>query len=85
MVQPADQRGLGGEEARPEVRVDGRRLGRQPQPLDRDVALVELVVGAEHLAGRAVAQPPQDRVLADRRRQVAGRLVGVVAVEQVVR
>ncbi len=74
VVQPAHQRGLGGEEARPEVRVDGGGLGRQPQPLDGHVALVELVVGAEHLARGTVSQPPQDRVLADRRRQFAGRL-----------
>jgi hypothetical protein len=83
VVQPPHQRGLGGEEARPEVRVDGRRLGRQPQALDRDLAVARLVARPEHLAGGAVAQAPEHHVLADRLWQLAVRQValGLLGVE----
>jgi len=70
MLQPAHERGLGGEEAFGVALVHriGQRSGAHP--LDGDVAVVEIVVREEHLAGRALAQALEHPVLADLHRHL---------------
>jgi hypothetical protein len=68
VLQLADEGRLRGEEALRIVAVDRIAGGRRADSLDRDVAALEVVVAEEDLAGRAVAEPADDAVLADVRR-----------------
>ena len=72
VLQPADERRLGGEEALGIVAVDRVAGGRRAHPLDRDVAALEVVVAEEDLARRAFAEAAEHAVLADVRRQRRG-------------
>jgi hypothetical protein len=68
VLQLADQRRLGGEEALRVAGVGGVVRHRRADPLDRDVAALEVVEGEKDLARGAVAETAEDAVLADHRR-----------------
>jgi hypothetical protein len=74
VLQAADERGLGGEETLPRARLAAFGVGRQAgaHAFDRDLAVVEVVAGEEHLARRALAQLAQHAVAADVRGQRVG-------------
>jgi hypothetical protein len=69
MLEAADQRRLGGEKARAEVRFHRIGQRRAAHALDRDHAIVELIARQEHLAGGAFAQPRAHLIAPDALRQ----------------
>ena len=78
VVQPPGQRRLGGEEAREDMRIGRIAQHAGAHPLDRHLAIVELVVTEEDLAGRALAETADHAVLADALRRVGEVRVGKI-------